>query len=250
MDLDKFLNHPKLKKFKDPKCFSSFGLAASLLVVLTFYLAHIDYFNQNQQPYSILNHFVSELGWYKVSDRAYIFSIGLFLGGILLLPFSYGFGHQFHGKFSKVTTLSLLLTGFGCLLVGLFPMDILLLHGLGAGTFFSSAYLATALLGILAFYKRINHVPRFYAFFSASILLILCLHITIDPIKDIKPYLHDIPGDLKILNRPDFWLLPFLEWCSVLSFLLYVTIISLTYLFTSNKSQEPLNLAAPQKINQ
>jgi hypothetical membrane protein len=229
-------NHPALAFFRQPKCFSSFGLVASLLLLLTLWIPQFDYLNQDQQPFSILNHFVSELGWFKVSDKAYLFSLGLIIGGILLLPFAYGFGQQLHGKYSDLTFILLFLTSIGCCMVGLFPMDFLLLHGFGAFTFFASAYSALILLGILTFNNRVHQIPKFYSILSTFIVFVIISHLFSHPLEDIKLYVKDMHTDLKIINRPKYWILPFVEWCTVLFFLFYVITISITYLIKSNRA--------------
>jgi hypothetical membrane protein len=72
--------------------YAFFGLAGSLLIVITMLSAGWVYRGKQDEKYSVFNHFISELGEMGVSKAAPAFNWGLILSGLILIPFVVGMG--------------------------------------------------------------------------------------------------------------------------------------------------------------
>ena len=70
------------------------------------------------QRYSLLNHYISELGEVGVSRRAGWFNGGMILTGILFLPFTTGLGLALDNPWAYLGSLAGMWAGISCILVG------------------------------------------------------------------------------------------------------------------------------------
>lgn len=97
--------------------YAYFGLAGAMVVLLCALVTALFYSAPAGEPYSLLNHFISELGEVGVSLLAWLFNLGLIAGSLLFIPFSLGLGLSLPGWLSKVG-------------MGIFPMNNLPLRTL------------------------------------------------------------------------------------------------------------------------
>jgi hypothetical membrane protein len=125
-----------------------FGMAGSLAVVLGMLAAMIPYSGRQGEPFSILNHYISELGQWGVSQGAWAFNAGLVLGGLLFIPFVIGLGLVLEGLWSTLGMVAGVAAAAGAALVGLFPMNALAAHIQAAMLYFRSGLLMMLLFGI------------------------------------------------------------------------------------------------------
>lgn len=68
------------------------GFLGSAIIVLGSLITAIPYRGKEGESYSILNHFISELGEVGVSRLAPVFNASLIAGGVVLLIFVLGLG--------------------------------------------------------------------------------------------------------------------------------------------------------------
>ena len=72
--------------------FELFGLLACLIVTAALIIPIPLYTGRAGERYSVLNHFVSELGEAGVSRAAGVFNGGMIAAGLLFIPFDIGMG--------------------------------------------------------------------------------------------------------------------------------------------------------------
>ncbi len=97
------------------------------------------------EPYSPLNHYVSELGARKTGGLNVLFNVGLVVGALCLLAFLVEVGRLVGGGRGKAIAVLGVFAGLAGACVGFFPMDQRALHVLVASVFFVSLAGAVAL---------------------------------------------------------------------------------------------------------
>jgi hypothetical membrane protein len=138
-----------------PVLFKVAGLLGCFLSVAGALIAGITYRGKQGESYSLLNHFISELGELGVSKRAWAFNWGLILCGILLLPATLNLGLTLPGLWAKIGMVFGVITALSLSLVGVFLMDRLKPHSTVAVTFFRAG-----LLMVLFFTLAIAFQPQ------------------------------------------------------------------------------------------
>jgi hypothetical membrane protein len=194
--------------------FTIFGLAGSGIILLAFLYPAAVYRGKQGERYSLLNHFISELGEVGVSKGAHIFNLGLILGGLALLPFVYWLGTVFRSVLGWLGVITGVIAVLGVTAVGIFPMNNLKRHGRAAMTFFRGGLGMVIFFGLAIFFQPVGQVavPKL-----ANLLSILAigaysgfLFLMTGPNKDDEDW--DNLDPEKKPARQRFWLLPFLEW--------------------------------------
>ncbi|MGA2976238.1 MAG: DUF998 domain-containing protein [Spirochaetia bacterium] len=144
------------------------GIGGSLLVGASIAAAALTYTGEHGEPYSLLNHFISELGQVGVSRNAWLFNAGLIAAGILFILFCIGLRLSLRGIWSILGAAAGVCAGAFCSGVGVFPMNDLRMHLFVAMWFFRCG-LATTLLfaiGILAQPRGGARIVKSASFFS------------------------------------------------------------------------------------
>ncbi len=194
------------------------GLLGCVLAVAGVWIASSAYRGKRDEPYSALNHFISELGERGVSQRAWAFNWGLILCGILLLPATINLGLILSGLWAMIGLVFGVITALSLSLVGVFSMDRLKPHGIAAVTFFRAGLLMVLFFTIaIAFQPQDNQIlPRTLALaglpaiLAFSNFLIMMSHGT-------KP--KDQPLQPLEQTRPRVWKMAVAEWA------IFVTIV-------------------------
>jgi hypothetical membrane protein len=204
---------------------SYFGLAGTLLIALVALAAIPVYRGRGGERYSLLNHFVSELGELGVSALARWFNAGLTVGGILLLPFLVGLGIKLSSLWGWLGMLAGLWAAVSASLVGVFPMNNLTPHTRAALSYFRSGLVMVTLFGIAIFIQPsqgsmavpplANLLSLFAAVCYASFLLLFGQRrANRDEDHSFDP--------LNLPERPRLWLLPALEWLVFIATILWL----------------------------
>jgi|WetSurMetagenome_2_1015567.scaffolds.fasta_scaffold150369_2 hypothetical membrane protein len=202
-------------------CFCGMGLIA-----LGVIYSSLRYRGRNGQKYSILNHFISELGEVGVSQAAWAFNWGLILGGIVTLPYIIGLGIKFASPLGWLGTAAGLVATGGVSAVGVFPMNRLESHGKAAMTYFRSGLVMVFFFGLAILLqpagKQIVHplanLLSLFAFGVYAAFLVL-----LKPPKKSPDEKGSNPLDpMESPQRPRFWLLPALEWAVFFATLLWL----------------------------
>jgi hypothetical membrane protein len=98
-----------------------FGFIGSLFIIFAMFTSGIFYRGKKGERYSVLNHFISELGEVGVSRFAVLFNLGLIVGGLFLVPFIIGFGLALNNLWAKIGMAVGLWTALSVIAVGFFP---------------------------------------------------------------------------------------------------------------------------------
>jgi hypothetical membrane protein len=105
----------------DPMKFSyRCGLLGSTIIVLGSLITALSYQGKEGESYSLLNHFISELGEVGVSKFAPVFNFSLIIGGVVLVIYVIGLGLYIHTKRGYVAALFGTFFCISCSLVGPF----------------------------------------------------------------------------------------------------------------------------------
>ena len=215
-----------------PKVASVSGLAGTTIIVLGSIITASAYEGRAGESYSLLNHFISELGEVGVSELARVFNTCLFTGGLGLTVFLLGLAGYLGGRFGLLYGLVGLVTGVSGSLVGVFPMNNLATHVAVASLFFRMGLVATALFSIYVLFVRQDKFPKWTSI--PGVLTVSCFisYLTIGILTLPPGRVLALPAHFK---RPDIWLVPLFEWTVFLSVLFWVVVVSL-YLYRQQKN--------------
>ena len=67
--------------------YSWFGLVACIWLIFAVFYSIVGFRGMHKEPFSFLNHFISELGDPRFAPKKTLFNVGLIGGGFLLIPF-------------------------------------------------------------------------------------------------------------------------------------------------------------------
>ncbi len=191
-----------------------FGLAGSLVIICTMVYTALGYCGREQEKYSFMNHFISELGEAGVSARARIFNIGLMAGSLLFVPFLIGFGFSLNNLWAAFATFSGIWAAISCFLVGLFPMNNLDPHIKAATSYFRSGLVMVLLFGvaILAQPAGQTKVSPWASLASLPAVLAYGSFLFLGRLPENAPAGAGEADPALIQDRPRLWGLAVLEW--------------------------------------
>jgi hypothetical membrane protein len=192
----------------------AFGFAGTGLILLAVIYPSIVYRGKRGERYSLLNHFISELGEVGVSRAAWVFNTGLILGGLLLLPYVIGLGMAFGSLLGWLGTTAGIVTVLGVTAVGIFPMNNLKPHTVAAMTYFRAGLVMVFFFGLAILLQHAGNmvIPpaanllSLLAFLAYGAFLILPRFSK----KEQRPT--DILDPEQVPERPRVWAFPILEW--------------------------------------
>jgi hypothetical membrane protein len=215
------------------------GLSGTGLLALGSLITALAYDGRTGESYSLLNHFVSELGEVGVSELAWLFNGALFIGGLCLTVFLLGLAAYMRAGWFSVTFGAVgLVTGVSGALVGIFPMTNMAPHIRVAMTFFNMGLVATLIFSLYVLLSRQRRFPRWFlvpgllatVFFAGFLYL---------PQPDAQPSEGMLETALRLMaNRPDVWPMAILEWGVIISILVWALVVSL-YLWVHSDSRKP-----------
>jgi hypothetical membrane protein len=204
------------------------GMAGTALICLVMLAAALAYSGKQGEPYSPLNHFVSELGEVGVSRAAWLFNAGLIVAGPLFAAFCVGLGLHLGTVLASVSMAVGVLSGLFAAGVGIFPMNTLAPHIFVATWFFRSGLGAVLLFGIAIALQRRDRVRVHKAAVAVSAVVAASYAAFLStanlPTSGRASSL-DISG---MAARPAFWLVAVLEWVVIVATFLWFLGVSLT----------------------
>lgn len=198
--------------------FKVVGLLGCLLAVAGALIAGTAYRGKQGEPYSLLNHFISELGERCVSKRAWAFNWGLILCGILLLPATINLGLTLQSLWAKIGMVFGLITALSLSLVGVFSMDRLKPHGIAAVTFFRAGLLMVFFFTLAFAFQPVDYqvFPRWLALAGLPAIVAFATFLVLMG-KASKT--KDQPLEPEERKRPRVWRMAISEWA------IFVTIV-------------------------
>lgn len=179
-------------------------------MVIGLSLAMFCYSSSNAAQYSPLNHFVSELGWGKMSSGAWIFNLSVVSAGVLFVPILLEMGRCIGTRLGWIATAIGVATSLSGSLVGVFPMDRLMPHLVAAVLYFWGLLLMTTMLTAAIWTSPIRGKAKLTLLTSFT-LSVLCAAFVIAP----KDSLIRALKNFATFKRPDVWNLAVMEWTVV-----------------------------------
>lgn len=213
-----------LRNLVDEKHFPLWGLAGSLVGLIFILTPQLFYTGTLGEPFSMFNHAVSELGELGVSELAWMFNIGLFLAGILYIPFMIGLGLYIDNIVSKIAAVGGVYSAVSVALVGVYPMNYMYEHSVTAISFFLSGMVMTLLWAIAILVQK---EVRIYKGLSLGGFI----NMTVFALFLYGPW-EGLGGP-----RPDFSIRLTLEWGIYWAIVGYLLVLSI-YVWKKEKSAE------------
>ena len=197
---------------------SYIGQAGIFILLLSVLIAATSYVGKQNETYSFLNHFISELGEKGVSQFAYIFNGGLILGGACISFFMLGLAMHIGNSWGLILGAIGLVTGVSATLVGVFPMNQLEIHTLIANTFFYGGLLVALGYTLYVLFSPEPRLPKITALTGGITMLAFAAFVWFlpAPLEDGRS-IHEI-----LKNRPEVWTLPILEWVVFLCVMVWI----------------------------
>jgi hypothetical membrane protein len=214
-----------LSELVDEKHFPIWGMSASVVGLLFVLIPQFFYTGTEGEAYSMFNHAVSELGELGVSELAWMFNIGLFLAGILFIPFMIGMGLYLENILGKLAAVGGVYSSVSVSLVGVYPMNYLYAHSVTALSFFFSGMIMTLLwaLAILSQKKgKVNKVLSLGGFVNMTIFAL---------------FLYGPFDGFGLDPRPAFSMRITLEWAIYWAIVGYLLLLSV-YVWRKEKREE------------
>ena len=172
------------------------------------------YRGKRGERFSLLNHFISELGELGVSRAAWIFNTGLLLAGLIMLPYVVGLGIAFGSLLGWLGTAAGIIAVLGVSAVGVFPMNNIKSHAIAAITYFRAGLLMVFFFGLAILFQPAGKAIIPHAANWISLLAFLAYGAFLGwPLvrkKEQKPA--ETLDPQQEPERPRIWVLPILEW--------------------------------------
>lgn len=184
---------------------AALGMVGVVAMAVSTTIAAIAYEGAAGERYSLLNHWISELGEYANSELAWLFNAGLIVGGIAMALFMIGVGRVIGHGWGGAIAVAGAVAGVSGALVGVFSMDQLGPHGAVALTFFLSAPIAIGLFTAWLIHLRPDDVPRSLIAPGLFVVGVAAAFLTLLFVGDTRSMA--APD-----KRPDLWLITILEW--------------------------------------
>jgi hypothetical membrane protein len=192
------------------------GIVGASAIAVGSAVTALAYTGTAGQPYSPLNHWISELGQTGVSELAAVFNIALVVGGICFVVFMTGLRLVRTGRFAWVYGTIGAVAGVAGAYVGIFPMNRLEQHTLAALAFFNLGWIAVALAS-LDFVRRPDpRFPRWLAYIGGLTVVAFVSFLAVAiPLAGGAGLGAPDP-------RPEIWFVAILEWAALVGILLWV----------------------------
>ena len=197
---------------------SYIGQAGILILLLSVLIAAAFYVGKQNETYSFLNHFISELGEKGVSPFANIFNGGLIVGGACISFFMLGLAMHIGNSWGLILGAIGLVTGVSAALVGVFPMNQLEIHTVIANTFFYGGLLVALGYTLYVLFSPKPRLPKITALTGGLTMLAFAAFVWFlpAPLEDGQN-IHEI-----LKNRPEIWTLPILEWVAFFCVMVWI----------------------------
>jgi hypothetical membrane protein len=196
------------------------GFIGSAFFVIASVVAGAFYLGTQNERFSPLNHWVSELGEVGVSSLALVFNIGLFVGGLALALFFFALGRLRSSRLASVYVIVGVVAGVSGALVGVFPMNNRAIHIVFALGFFVLGWVAVGLASLDIWRRPEPRFSRWLPALGALTVTVFLLFLSV-----YIPYLYTGTG----LDRPDVSVATVLEWLVLIGIMGWVLVASATW---------------------
>jgi hypothetical membrane protein len=215
------------------------GWLGSAVIAGVSVTAAIVYSGRQGEAYSPLDHLISELGEPGVSTLAPLFDAGLIVAGGCLAVFMIGLAAHLPGFYRYGIAFFGGVAGVAGALAGVFPMDHREVHGLVALTFFQTAWIAVGLFTLYVLVRAPERFPRWLAIPGALTVVAFVAFLLDTAIERSAGSLTS--GTPTV--RPDPWAMPTLEWATLITIVVWVSIVA-TRLWLTEEGTAPATVEA------
>ena len=192
------------------------ALLGAAIVLSGIAVAIAAYNECNRVPYCFLNHFISELGWARISPMAWAFNGAIVLGDLLFAPLLYALGRHVGTRLGYAGMGLGFFTVLAGAAVGILPLDHVKPH-LSAAVLFFLGWLGTVSLFTIAF--QTGKFPR-HLVIAGIVAILLCAVFLALPKSDVLKAIEH-PATFR---RPPVWWLAVVEWAVFVSMLVWMII--------------------------
>ena len=199
------------------------GFLGSLILAVCCTVPTIPHPLGQDGAFSFLNHFMSELGYFRSSKLAPVYNGGIFVGSFTLILFTAGLGHHFRTRLGYAAAICGILAGAACGLLGFFPVNRLIPHLTLAYIFFVTWPVAVGLFTWQILREPADSPFRGLLIPSVISLLLFALFLAMPFMIGMRRILEI---DLKHFVRPTFIFTAVLEWLLFLSVLVWIVLAS------------------------
>ena len=196
------------------------GFIGSAFFVIASVVAGVFYIGTQSEPFSPLNHWVSELGEMGVSRLALVFNVGLFVGGLALAVFFFAMGRMRRSRLANIYVVIGIIAGVSGALVGVFPMNNRSIHIVFALGFFVLGWVAVGLASYDIWRRPGPRFSRWLPALGALTVTVFLLFLSV-----YIPYLYTGTGD----DRPAVSVATVLEWLVLIGIMGWVLVASFTW---------------------
>jgi hypothetical protein len=211
-----------------------FGLTGSLVIITGCLVTAVFYRGKAGEKYSILNHFISELGELGISKAGLVFNLAMIIGGILFLPLMVGVGLSLGSLWGVLGMAAGMLAAISSTFVGIYSMNRLTPHRRAAMTFFRSGLLTVIFFTTAVFVQPVDNriIPLLVNFFGVPAIIAYVLFLAIVGKKMDKNNQPNYILDPNAMpDRPRFWRTAFLEWMVFFTTILWFLSVSIILIF-------------------
>jgi hypothetical membrane protein len=212
--------------FTDSAAFPLWGLAGSMLVLAGCVIPALRYKGKLGQRYSLLNHFISELGERPVSTFAGVFNAALVAAGLCYVLFMVQFGAFLGTLPAGIAGTAGVFSALACCMVGVFPMDTLKKHDDAAKCFFYGGLATILLFGLASLLDSGRRLPLVFVLFAVAVALAFAAFLLIPVLTPRREGKYDYFG----ADRPRVWLMPVFEWLAMLGVVGWVAAVSMYFI--------------------
>jgi hypothetical membrane protein len=208
--------------------FSMIGASASILGSL---IAGFAYRGKEREPYSPLNHFISELGEVGVSRMAVAFNLGLIVSGVSLVFGSISLGLVLPGTLAKIGMVTGIICSIGLFFVGVFPMNKMKPHIIAAMTYFRGGLLMMIFFTLAIGFQPADGVVLPEAYSLAGVPAIFSFTGFLLMTRKAMKKSDENPLSTENVKRPKVWPMAVLEWAIFITIVLWFVVIALGLFF-------------------
>ncbi|MCX6908294.1 MAG: DUF998 domain-containing protein [Verrucomicrobia bacterium] len=211
------------------------GLLGPAILITGCVVTALPYLGEKREAYSLLNHFISELGIVGVSERAEVFNGCLTVNSLIMAVFMAGLGRHLQTRLAQAAAISGVASGILCSLVGQIPMNNLVPHLWAAFAFFSCGLLTVGLFSFVIGRDKGNKLPSWLvapgliatASFAAFLAYPLVTWQT--PLEIVR---------ISRTARPDAWAVTIFEWMVFITVTAWIILVSVCLWARGTRGQQ------------
>ena len=203
--------------------FPLFGILGTLIIILGIGTSALHYQGKQGERFSVLNHFISELGEVGISPSAGLFNLGMILGGLTLVPYMVGLGFWFDSLAGWLGSATGVVAVLAVAAVGIFPVNNLAAHVRAAMTYFRSGLIMVFFFALAILFQpaSLHPIPQTANMLSVLAFLPYAAFLFLSGRRYDQNQAEALDPQMESV-RPRISLLPILEWAVFFTTILWL----------------------------